>query len=104
MEVLIILLWLGCAIVAGMMAEQKGRSGCGWLILGLMFGPLIILVVVVAAPNEYRSEQAGLQSRRLRRCPICAEAVQSAAMKCRYCGAELPPLRRVDWLGREIVN
>jgi tRNA(Ile2) C34 agmatinyltransferase TiaS len=42
-----------------------------------------------------------LQTRKLRRCPTCAEVVQSAAFKCRYCGTDLPRLPRLDWLGRE---
>jgi hypothetical protein len=102
MLAILLLFWLGCGVVAAMLAEGKARSGCGWMILGFLLGPFAILAIAIASPNQDRLERAGLQSRKLRRCPTCAEVVQSAALKCRYCGADMAPLPRLDWLGREI--
>lgn len=33
-------LWVVCGVFAGVVASSKGRSGCGWFIAGLVFGPI----------------------------------------------------------------
>lgn len=34
------ILWVVCGFFAGLVASSKGRSGCGWFIAGLVFGPI----------------------------------------------------------------
>jgi hypothetical protein len=54
----------------------------------LMFSGLTIIVGVLLI--GFGSFQSSSADAKLRPCPICAEAIQSAALKCRYCNADLP--------------
>ena len=44
------LFWLACAFAAFLVAGFKGRSGCGFAILTLMFGPLGLIAAAIASP------------------------------------------------------
>lgn len=47
----IILVWLVFAIVVGIAANSRGRSGFGWFILAAIISPLIALILVLVLPN-----------------------------------------------------
>lgn len=50
----IFLLWPIFAIAAFFVAGMKGRSGCGFAILTLLFGPLGLLAAAIASPDRRR--------------------------------------------------
>ena len=54
----------------------------------LMFSGLTVLIGVVLI--GFGSISRTSPSADLRACPTCAELIQPAALKCRFCGAELP--------------
>jgi hypothetical protein len=39
-----VVFWLVCAGFAAAMANARGRSGFGWFLLGVIFGPFALLV------------------------------------------------------------
>lgn len=85
-----IVLWVFFSFIAGAIAERKGRSGVGLLVLSLLLSPLVgIVVALVLSPNNAVIERRELRSGDRKRCPACAELVRAEAAKCRYCGAEL---------------
>jgi len=45
MEVALIGLWLICGIAAGAVANSKGRNGGIWFFLGILLGPIALLMV-----------------------------------------------------------
>ena len=50
MEIFALIVWFFCGIGAAMIAQSKGRSGLGWFIAGVLFGPLALLVIGFMAP------------------------------------------------------
>ena len=89
MEILFI--WIALSILAGWIAEQKGRSGVGFFFLALVLSPLIGLIAAAAvSKNDTALAAVDLREGKLCRCPQCAELVLIDAIKCKHCGSALP--------------
>jgi hypothetical protein len=86
----IVIFWFLCAIFSAALASSKNRSGFGWFLLGLLFGPFGLLVAFfpkVEAPALNASVVAGAEETKT--CPLCAETIKRAAKVCRFCNREL---------------
>lgn len=81
---LYIILWLLCGLVAGAIYHNKGRPYVTAFLVGLIFGPIGIVLAAItpadAAGQERRALAAGQQ-----KCPHCASLVPAEATVCRYC-------------------
>ena len=84
------IIWLGCGIASAIVANNKGRNGCGFLLLGFFLGPIGLILALVVSPDQTAKEKKILDSNQGRRCPFCAEVVRREAIKCRFCGESLP--------------
>ncbi|MBA1179535.1 hypothetical protein G7008_03360 [Pseudomonas psychrotolerans] len=79
-----------CALAAWM-AAKRGRSIILYLMMAVIFSPLVsILVLLVAGKSETGMEQKAL-SNGFKRCPACAELVRREAKICKHCGTDLGP-------------
>jgi hypothetical protein len=99
----LLFVWLGLAIVVGIVAAHRGRNGAGWLLLAVVISPLIagLLVLVLPDPVKEREQQELLKNSR--KCPLCAELVRREAIVCKHCGRDLPPYRdHCDEQGNEL--
>ena len=72
----IFLIWLVGATIVGAIARSKDKSFVGFFLTSIVLSPLIGLIVVLVGEGGSK-------------CPICAETIKTAALKCRYCGNSL---------------
>ena len=82
-------LWFLLGILSAAVASAKGRSGCGWFLMGVLLGPLGLILALVVSKNVPQVEQQALESGEMKKCPYCAELIKTEAIECRYCGTNL---------------
>ena len=91
------LIWIVCIAVGMAICQEKGRSALEGLFLGLLLGPIGVIICAVLPRDETTLETSALRSGAMRSCPYCAELVRSQATVCRYCGRDIPiaPLEKL---------
>lgn len=83
-----VIIWLLFGMVAAVIANSKGRSGCIWFLLGVLLGPfsLVVLVLPSLKPGQEQPSAATHVQ-----CPDCAELIRMEARVCKHCGCRLVP-------------
>lgn len=80
------MIWLLFGFVAMIIASSKERDGCGWFLLGCLFGPFALVVAALPSlkkdPNTPDPVTHG-------KCPQCAEPILKEARVCKHCGAQI---------------
>ena len=87
-----IVILIACGTTAGIVASNKGRSVAGWCFLGVLLGPVGVLMALVVARNEAEIESRAVASGESRKCPHCAELVKAQATTCKHCGKDIEPM------------
>ena len=54
-----IIIWLVLAIVIGVAAARRGRSGLAWLFLSLILSPLVAAILLALLPDRRYEEVLG---------------------------------------------
>lgn len=87
---IIVIFWLILAILVGVFAGSKGRTGVGLFFLSLLFSPLIgFIIALVVSPKTKVTEANALKSGEMKKCPNCAELVKTEAKICKHCSNDI---------------
>lgn len=84
----IIFFWLLFALVVGMIASSRGRSGFGWFLLACLISPLLALIILLVSASRGDQAERPNPSTHVK-CPDCRELILKDARVCRYCGCKL---------------
>jgi hypothetical protein len=79
-------------ILVGQDAAKRGMSPWGWglfVFLILIIGLPVYLIVKKPYLNQNVVISTTTSSASLKKCPYCAELIQSEAIKCKYCKSDL---------------
>lgn len=84
--------WFFGAIIVGVFAANRGRSGLGWFVLALLISPLLGLLLVAVSKNLSGSGTTVTPGAAThRKCPACAEWILPEANVCKHCGKDVEP-------------
>ncbi len=102
---LYITLWIVLSILVALYAFARGHSTInvfGFLLLGLVFSPLIALVATVLIPP---SDKSLIDKGLAKKCPHCAELIKTEAEVCGHCGIDLDVAKKcphcAEWVKSE---
>jgi ATP:corrinoid adenosyltransferase len=84
----VLIFWIICGVIGGMIGSGKGKTGAG-VALGLLLGPLGVIIALVMKTDTQRVETQAIESGESRKCPFCSELIKVDAKVCRYCGRDL---------------
>lgn len=78
--------------ISGGVAGSRGLKSAAYFFGGFFLGPIGVLIAALARNPTQENEQK-MNSDDFRKCPACAEAIRSEAVKCRYCGEQVSRVR-----------
>lgn len=81
-----IIIYFSLPFVVGELAQARGRSSVGWIILTFLATPIVTIPAVLGLPPN---EDGLIESGRYDRCPQCVELVRMNARRCKNCGNNL---------------
>ncbi|QHG91422.1 zinc ribbon domain-containing protein [Sulfurimonas sp. CVO] len=78
--------WLILAILVGVYAKGKGKSGFLYFILSVILSPLVgFLIAIISGDNEEELVEQGKK----RKCSNCGELIRPEAKVCKFCNSEI---------------
>jgi hypothetical protein len=84
-----VFIWFLFGIISSLIAYNKGRSGCGWFILGFLLGPFGLIWAIATPKIHHIVDKRATRGGGMKQCPYCAELVRAEAIKCPHCHEDL---------------
>ncbi|MDD5779118.1 MAG: zinc ribbon domain-containing protein [Candidatus Thermoplasmatota archaeon] len=87
--IIMFVIWIAIGVWMYKDAEKRGKSGALWLIIGLLFGIIGLIVWLIVRPPEpsfYESKAQEREEKPRRSCPECGREIPLDANTCPYCG------------------
>ena len=85
--------WFFGALIVGIIASAKGRSGFGYFLVSLFLTPILIGILVLVLPSLIAQSVVAsgevVSNKTHVRCPDCRELVRFDATKCKHCSCAL---------------
>lgn len=89
----IFFVWLFVAVICGVLASSRGRSGFGWFLLGGLFS-FFALILLALLPSKKAPVGVEVPTPDTHvKCPDCAELIRMEARVCKHCGCRLVPAK-----------
>jgi ribosomal protein L32 len=85
-----VVVWLICGFAAAAIYSNKGRSGAAAFIVGVLFGPIGVLLALLSSRDTAAVERKALTEGAIKKCPYCGELVRREAVVCKHCGRDIP--------------
>ena len=96
----LIITWLFFAIVASHAASARGRGPGSWFLMGLILGPISLLLLALFPINRDVIEAVQVKNKQKGWCPFCRRAIYPQTLKCCHCHSVVAPLahsrRQID--------
>jgi len=83
-------IWILCGLIAVAIGRSKGQSDFATFLVGLLLGPIGILLVLLSKTDTAAVERRQIATGQLKKCPFCGEMIKTEAVVCRFCGRDLP--------------
>lgn len=99
-----IITWLVCGFICSMIAGAKGRGAGTFFVLGVLFGPLGVVLCAVVPRNDRAIEQDAVKSGDMKKCPHCAEVVKAEANICKHCRSSLAEEKKTNSPARDLYG
>lgn len=77
-----VFIWFIFGVASSLVASNKGYDGCGYFILGMLLGPIGLLIAIFN-PNKTLN-----QAKKERKCAYCGFVDESGAQFCVACGLD----------------
>ena len=65
--VLVLIFWIVFGVVGAMIMSGKGRSGCGGFALGVLLGPIGLIMALLFRPSEENEAERQLRIEEIKR-------------------------------------